>query len=430
MRSLKGTRQRLVALGTILIVAALAQAQYAVPHEPTPDANPETRALRDNYVRSWHLYADTQLDGILNPGDTYAESFNNWWSPASSNAVYDYSDQGRPSGQPWAAMPYNAANSTLPANDPNRLDDSYNYRLSLGDNQFSFFMNYSQYDNTDWETYGDGGLIDNYIADMNRGKNGYSMGWIAGSTENVSGDPGSTIGNINIDVYVHKGRTDDQYSIPGFGTSVSDPMITASNDIGELTEQADPYSNAADSAVLSGNRSAQDIINDGITDHTGSELYSYDDLFVERSTLHDNDNDGGMLAGLSGWSEFNADDANWGDQQVIRIDLASETLQTLVNNGMTEVVFYDFGNSDPSTWGQTGVDQVNPTKIVLNIDLANGFDNGQLYMDLGSGDRLYFPENRIYIAVEDQIPEPATLAIMITGAAVGLLGKRRRTRRS
>ena len=65
--------------------------------------------------------------------------------------------------------------------------------------------------------------------------------------------------------------------------------------------------------------------------------------------------------------------------------------------------------------------QVSPRLIVFFAD-----EGGNLYLDDGNG-RIYFPENRLFIAVTNEIiPEPATLCLLMLGAGTMIVLRRRR----
>ncbi len=137
----------------------------------------------------------------------------------------------------------------------------------------------------------------------------------------------------------------------------------------------------------------------------------------------ENANDGGVLGGLAGLSDYNPVDNNWADQQVIRIDVSELMLETV-----NEIAFYDFGNSIP---GGVGVGQVNPVEILFGVDLAQTVAHGQVFHDANkngvwNAGEVWFPENRIYIAQVNDVPEPGTMILLAAGGAALIL---RRTKR-
>jgi hypothetical protein len=191
----------------------------------------------------------------------------------------------------------------------------------------------------------------------------------------------------------------------------------------------------------------QALLDAGVTDGLGGgDLYFYEDSFFNRdgfsnvgSTWVEGSTDGGVIAGLSGFDEYsqyypggsNPDPSklltHWGEQQVIRIDFDQATFDMLAVNGISEIIFYDWGDPDPVTGQQT-----QPTtpaqQIVINVDAGKNlyFENDGI-PGLSAGDIL-FPENRIYIAQVEHAPEPATM-IVLAGGASALLARRRRRRR-
>jgi hypothetical protein len=188
-------------------------------------------------------------------------------------------------------------------------------------------------------------------------------------------------------------------------------------------------------------RTPQELMDAGATDGVGG-LYFYEDSFFSRDGLSNDgapllrgSTDGGVIAGLSGfddYSQYYPDGANpdsakllteWGDQQVIRIDFDQATFDMLADSGISEVIFYDWG--DPNATGQ----QTDPKALItINVDA-----NQNLYFETGitlgaSPDDIYFPENRIYIAQVEHAPEPASIMVLVAGASA-LLTRRRRRRK-
>ena len=173
---------------------------------------------------------------------------------------------------------------------------------------------------------------------------------------------------------------------------------------------------------IQSNRTPQALIDAGVTDHTGTFAYEYQDAFVERSNYVVASTDGQMISGLSGWSEYEPGvNDRWGDQQVIRIDISGDTF-ALDEGKIDELVFFDFGDSTP---GATGTQQTAPRMIVLGVDTSRTVADGQIFLkDPDTGlPVIYFPENRIYIAA---IPEPATLMLLGCGSVLTIVRRRRR----
>ncbi len=179
--------------------------------------------------------------------------------------------------------------------------------------------------------------------------------------------------------------------------------------------------NVTDLAMLVNSQEVKEdgVKSTGMLDHDGND-YFYEDSFTVRSHYAADTTDGGVIAGLSGYNGLDANMSNWGDQQVIRIEISPETL---LAGGITEIRFFDFGDSNASTWGTTSGQQVNPMWYTFYAD-----PNGNLYYGDPNdpNDRIYFPNNRIYIAVTN-IPEPATLSVVTVGAGLMILLRRRRS---
>lgn len=429
-----------------------------VPHEPTPEAT--YRELRPDYVRQWHIFNDSQVDGVLNPGDTYVDSFQNWWSPVSSHSQATYKDHaGYGAGYDYSSAPMNWATYTLDPSDPNRDNPNYNYWLPRQENSLSFYMTYSQFDNNDWANtnYGDTELTQDIVRQRNLERNGWALGWVSGDYD-YQASATSTVG-VNMDIYVHSGKL--VTTVDDWGISLSNPHVGMSNDVdyrtgldtvgsdggfhpaefNETTQsydwpinelrmeangltqadlstlvnsmevmESDPFNLVT--AALSG-RTPSAIATSGPDAPDGSD-YLYQDAFITRAHSPNTATDGGVISGLGGFSEYDPELNNWADQQVIRIDVDPAML---VAGGITEIVFYDFGASDP---GSAVSDQVNPRTLIFNAD-----DLGNLYLDSLTG-RIYFPENRIYIATVSQIPEPASMALLCLGSLFTLLHRRKK----
>jgi len=188
----------------------------------------------------------------------------------------------------------------------------------------------------------------------------------------------------------------------------------------ELREY-EPYGLGAGEVIWPNRRPSEILAN--LTDHKG-DPYTYLDAFLERALYHDGASDGGVIAGLAGQSFYDHQINNWGDQQVIRIDISQETLASgdpSTNGNIEKIIFWDFG--DPGTG-----DQINPTPIIFYVDMTQTIAHGQIYwQDPVSGNKIWFPENRIYIA--QVVPEPGSLSLILIGS-VGIILIRRRRRRT
>ena len=442
MKTLALNRVVWLALVTMAVVGQ-AVADPVVPHEPNAQEG-YYRELRSDYVRTWHIFKDTTGEGILNPGDTSIEQFNNWWTPVSSGSQGLYDDHPSATGSDLNSGAQNWATYNLPDDDPNKNDPNFNYWLPRQENTMSFYMSYSQFDNCDWQDPafhpGDNAVQQQMLRERHAGRNGWVLGWVINDIDpNASGTPAGT---VNMDVAVHNGQLDT--TVAGWGESISNPQVSMSNDIDAILsvdhtlsyvtrhpptfdETTDSYTwaanefrmtqnglNAADLATLVASMELKETggFDTGLVDH-GGDAYLYEDGFEGRFSYLDSTDDGGVLAGLSGYDGLNPNWSNWGDQQVIRIEIDAATLAA---SGITELRFFDFGDSVP---GSSTSDQVNPRDIVFGVDVA-----GNVYFDDPVDGRIYFTDNRIFIAVSN-IPEPASLIVLAAGGTMVLLRRRR-----
>jgi len=372
-------------------------------------------------------------------------------------------------GDDQPSSPMNFASSTTAGQK--------DYWLPMEKNTLEFYLTYSQFDNTDFTTYFDtwslGANEKTLFKERNMERNGWAMGWLA---NDVTRDPdtGALIkdnslgGSVKMDVFIHDGVGDP--NLPGFGISRSNPQVSLSNEISDLTHDGaqwhpptysdatqgydtgsavnqaykavlgltdpqfdtvvnsmsvreyDPNALIVTNKAIDLNRTPAQLILDGVLDHNGQQ-YLYQDAFLNRDPTDANygepyaagSNDGGVIAGLLGQSAYDPNVNNWGDQQVIRIDLSAETF---TDGNITQIVFYDFGDSIPGSVAPTDPNQVNPRKIVFGIDTTQTVDHGQIYFDAPNQPRIWFPENRIYIAQVRDVPEPATGVLLLAGGLV------------
>ncbi|MCK4602259.1 MAG: PEP-CTERM sorting domain-containing protein, partial [Phycisphaerae bacterium] len=337
---------------------------------------------------------------------------------------------------------------------------------------------YSQFDNNDFGTYYDNGF-GSFTQDQrdmwkqrNMERNGYAMGWVSNYIEkDADGNYQHNIGaggEVAMDIYVHNGEAeiDVEFGTDGVGTSRSNPQVSVSNDISrfskegetfhpptfdETTQSYDSTANAAYKAAINdgsaitdaqfgvvvnsmeisevdpfaltaadviwGDKTPTEIKNGAAKDHDGND-YIYADAFLDRSQYDLSTSDGGVIAGLAGQSSYDPEINNFGDQQVIRIDLPQSVL-----NSIDAIVFYDFGDS---IVGAAGTQQTAP--VAIRFDIIDG----NLLYKVDPQDEstwVYFPENRIYIArVRDMVPEPTSLVLLALGSTM-IMARRTRRRR-
>ena len=447
----------------MVLVLAIGQSVYASPSEPTEVPYYHPLPADAGHIQSWYIYNDSNTDGILNPGDTSIDAMDNWWTTVSSHTQHNYESGPYGGGfdydpvtQDMPSGPMNFATSSLPAGHPDKNNSSYNYWLPMASNEIHFYMSYSQHDND---------------VSSNVSENEWSLGWVTNTINKVNGQyvyDDTFGGNVEMDIFVHNGRPAPiQVSDFGYYIPSESPMVSMSNDISHLAYSngqwrppefeemtlGDPYNSLSsfnadymaarglttsdfdeivDSMELKEVRSQSDTFiydarspnaiagnpfdhTDDIVDHNGN-AYRYQDAFQERSTYVTSTSDGGVISGLFGTNEYDPLLNNWGDQQVIRIDISPETLMAGAEAGnITKIIFYDFGFDDAAG-------QVSPREIILWAE------DGELFALGAHGERIYFPENRIYIAQSEIIAEPASMALLAAGSFMMIFRRRRRAK--
>jgi len=291
--------------------------------------------------------------------------------------------------------------------------------------------------------------LDNFVITDRTSATGYTYGATDGYTF-----AGFNDGKYRVDDDLNAGTSSDEATEPEFDT------VVASMDVREVNSYdltAGGNNDLGGIAPIHSDKTPQALLEAGVTDGLGTNLYFYEDAFLQRDGLGgdmtkgaqwvEGTTDGGVIAGLSGYdgySEFYPDESpgttanapaipdpndplykRWAEQQVIRIDFDKASFDKDALEGISEIIFYDWGFPDPVTGQQTS-----PVAIIINVD-----DDQNLYYETGltpgpSDDDIYFPDNRIYIAQVEMpiIPEPATMAMLFFGGSA-ILARRRRARK-
>ncbi|HAU38229.1 MAG TPA: hypothetical protein DCX07_11015 [Phycisphaerales bacterium] len=466
------------------------------------------RDLRPDYVRSWYIFSDANAvqgtNGILDPGDTYVTTFQNWWTMESANTQYNYRqrDASAETAGDYIGAPMVPVDHTNASN---------NFWLEREKDTIQFYLTYSQFDNVEWPAY-TAGTGANYaerkaeeLALRNRYANGWAMAWVINDYSSTDKYDQTAAGRVKMDIFVHDGKLDGTYQDSTGGTQAtrSNPAVATSNDVSiaaldkfgadivngqiqvpnytglngadigylwsinekRFTEnygaagytkfleavasmevyETDPTGLGA-SDVIYGNRSPNQIAAT-LTDGNGN-AYLYQDAFLERdpndrtrgAVYAEGSTDGGVLKGLGGYNYYDPNDPNkvndWGEQQVIRIDFDTSVFsefdpQSNPDGGsIKKIIFWDFGDSTP---GAAGTQQTDPVPIVMFVDLTQTVAHGQVFYSAydANGDpigpRIYFPENRIYIATVTMVPEPVTMVVLAMGGMTLLLRRKIRS---
>lgn len=472
----------MIAVGVLMVIAGFVGILRADPvpiYEPSQILKDYMREVGDHpdgYLRNWYIYADTKTDGILDPDDLKMDTMKNWWTTVSSGTTH--SDINFFNGTVVSAP----MSHVEVGSDPSKKAEN-SYAIPLAPRTLQFYMSYSQMDNnsgSNYEKYTDIQKYNDFLSERHGDTDGWNLGWVINNYAGYGVAKGDPLGNSDMDIFVHNGK-----SAPGATEWISNPSVSSSNHMSDLS--SDPNSNppydrvtvkwndttmaydaAANQKYIAWYRNVNPGFNDGnddigdigdsmdvqernpswklttpnlysgyldpkdprwvyenLKDDTGIAPYVYDDAFTQRSAVFEDESIGGVIAGLAGYTNYNTEDNNWGDQQVIRIDLAQNTLELV-----DKIIFYDFG-----FYTGLGASQVSPVQIVFGVmtDPTSGLR--VVFFDLNkdgvfNGDDYLMPENRIYIAqVENMVPEPMTLALLGVGG-LGLLKIRSRRKRA
>ncbi|MCP4374659.1 MAG: PEP-CTERM sorting domain-containing protein [bacterium] len=200
---------------------------------PGFNGNLAIRDLRTDFVRTWHIFADTLNDGILDPGDTRVGKFKNWWTPESAGTQHNHEI-------PSPVFPDDGSTdyASGPIDHQNNWTTNTTFGLPEKAGTIGFYMTYSVRDNADYETeFLNPG--DPAFKQRNLERNGYAMGWLASSTVDVDPTNGISSGEVKMDIFIHKGKEESNYNFgAGFSTaSRSDPQVAQSNEMSLLARQ-------------------------------------------------------------------------------------------------------------------------------------------------------------------------------------------------
>ncbi|HPS52638.1 MAG TPA: PEP-CTERM sorting domain-containing protein [Phycisphaerae bacterium] len=425
-----------VSAAMLIIAAAGAMA------EPTPSS--DYRDLKSDYVQTWYIWSDTNCDGILDPGDTKVAAMNNMWTVIGSDESL------------------NIDSTTGNASPTN----GYDYNMDTPEKSLVVYMNYSQKDNN-WI----GSWSNTYEDAYNRQKygdaNGYSIGMV-GTGES---------GTMGVDIMVHNGAGTNRttYGSSPYKYAKSNPQVMATTgisaalaepgtgdrevvkydevtqsynenvnlamktwfevnggslDVAAIAAQMDmtefdaydtstwQFSNSSESvfAGLTPDEIANDPAIQSILTAFAQTVstYEYQDVFSINADYDTDSNAAGVIGGISG---VGSDTDLWADQTVIRLDF------NLEDTDFEQIIFYDFGYN-------SGASQTDPIEIIFKVGLDDEGDKF-LYYDVND-DNMYeagvdtlIDQNRLFISVNSEVPEPATLLLMVCGGAAVVFYRRR-----
>ena len=181
-----------------------------IPEQPGVNGNPAIRDLRTDFIRTWHIFADTVNDGVLGPGDTRIGKFQNWWTPESAATQHGYEINAPP--LPAAAPPTGFDYTSNPIDHQSNYTTNTTQYLPQETGTIGFYMTYSVRDNADYtkEFYDAGTGDPEAFQQRNYERNGYAMGWLTGATnKDATGtlEYDTKTADVKMDIFIHNGKS-------------------------------------------------------------------------------------------------------------------------------------------------------------------------------------------------------------------------------
>ena len=239
-------------LMSALMFFCAADVLVAVVKEPDEYPDYQIRGRRIDYLHTWHVFgegAGAHNNGILNPGDKRLDKFVNWWTPVSASTQHNYAQRTQTVDEDWSSAPMS-----------HRIPPTESYWLPLEENVIAFYMTYSQYDNSDFQSEYDFawmGPEQKARQQQNMSRNGWAFAWVTNKIDRVAGNfvnadkPGDYVGNVKMDIFIHNGKSNalqgtdvadyadrfDGTTTYTYGTvERSNPQVSLSTDIHPLAE--------------------------------------------------------------------------------------------------------------------------------------------------------------------------------------------------